>query len=220
MKLWYSQKNKNWLKVCPESIRYRGKKAGEKWLNVCLTKFFPDFLFLDQCFCPIFFHLTKNLFRFFLQLLLLLLLLVPIYLQNLLLPCFFYVLYLSWLIKAVLTKISKCEWKQGIEKNNNNNDINITRNCTFVNFKNYATLKASKRIGFKLVLIISRSKERVFIFSKSSFDFSTASVIHADSKPFKTHSNHCALASTRTFHRSVLRVMVWSLINLKKLTAQ
>ena len=75
---------------------------------------------------------------------------------------FFYVLYLSWLIKAVLTKISKCEWKQGIEKNNSNNDINITRNCTFVNFKNYATLKASKRIGFKLVLIISRSKERVF----------------------------------------------------------
>ena len=75
---------------------------------------------------------------------------------------FFDVLYLSWLIKAVLTKISKCEWKQGIEKNNNNTDINTTRNCTFVNFKNYTTLKTSKRIGFKLVLIISRSKEEVF----------------------------------------------------------
>ena len=47
-------------------------------------------------------------------------------------------------------------------KNNNNNDINITRNCTFINFKNYTTLKTSKRIGFKLVLIISRSKEQVF----------------------------------------------------------
>ena len=126
MKLRYSQKNKNRLKVCPESIPYRGKKVGEKWLSFFRPVFLPDF-----------FHLTKNLFRFFLQLLLLL---VPIYLQNLLLPCFFYVLYLSWLIKAVLTKILKCEWKQGIGKNSNN-DINITRNCTFVNFKNYATLK-------------------------------------------------------------------------------
>ena len=29
-------------------------------------------------------------------------------------------------------------------KNNNNSDINTTRNCTFVNFKNYTTLKASE----------------------------------------------------------------------------
>ena len=138
------------------------KRVREKRLNFLqVTKFFPDFLFPDQYFSPIFFHLTKNLSRFFFQLSLLLLL-FPIYLQNLLLPCFFDVLYLSWLSKAVLTKISKCEWKQGIEKNNNNNDINITRNCTFVNFKNYTTLKTSKRIGFKLVLIISRSKEQAF----------------------------------------------------------
>ena len=41
-------------------------------------------------------------------------------------------------------------------KKNNNNDINTTRNCTFVNFKN---LKTSKRVGFKLVLIISGSKK-------------------------------------------------------------
>ena len=75
---------------------------------------------------------------------------------------FFDVLYLSWLSKVVLTKISTCERKQGIEKNNNNNDLNTTRNCTSVNFKNYATLKTSKRIGFKLVLLISRNKERVF----------------------------------------------------------
>ena len=120
-------------------------------------KFFPDFLFPSQYFFPIFFYLIKNLFWFFFNYFF-----FPIYLQNLLLPCFFDVLYLSWLSKAVLTKILKCVWKQGIEKNNNNNDINTTRNCTFVNFKNYTTLKIRKRIGFKLVLIISRNKEQVF----------------------------------------------------------
>ena len=151
-----------------------------------MTKFFPDFLFPDQCFSSIYFFTWQRICpNFFFQKFF-----FPIYLQNLLLPCFFYVLYLSWLIKAVLKKISKWEWKQGIEKNNNNNDINITRNCTFVNFKNYTTLKTSKRIGFKLVLIISRSKERVSILSKTSFDFLTASVIPADSKPFKTKSLH------------------------------
>ena len=127
-------------------VRYfiGAKKFGEKWLNFLqVTKFFPDFFSPDKELIPIFF---------------LLLLLFPIYLQNLSLPCFFYVLYLSRLIKAVLTRILKCEWKQEIAKNNNN-DINITRNSTFVNFKNIATLKTSKIIGFKLVLIISRSKE-------------------------------------------------------------
>ena len=100
---------------------------------------------------------------------------------------FFDVLYLSWLSKVVLSKISTCERKQGIEKNKNNNDLNTTRNCTSVNFKNYATLKTSKRIGFKLVLLISRNKERVFNSFKA-FDFSNASVIAADSKLFKTKS--------------------------------
>ena len=142
------------------------KKVGEKWRNFLqVTKFFPDeifsdFLFPDQYFSLIFFHLTKNLSQFFFQFSLLLF--FPIYLQNLLSTCFYYVLYLSWLSKAVLKNILKCEWNQGTEKNNNNNYINTTRNCTFVNFKNYTTLKASKRIGFKLVLIISRTKERVF----------------------------------------------------------
>ena len=75
---------------------------------------------------------------------------------------FFYVLYLSWLSKAVLKNISKRESKQGIEKNNNNNDINTTRSCKFVNLKNYTTLKTSTRIVFKLFLIISRGKEQVF----------------------------------------------------------
>ena len=123
-----------------------------------MTKFFPDFLFPDKYFSPIF--LTRQefipiFFQFFF-----LLLLFPIYLQNLLLPCFF-LRTLSWLSKAVLTKILKCEWKQGIKKNNNN-DVNTTRNRAFINFKNYTTLKTSKKTGFKLVLIISRSKEWVF----------------------------------------------------------
>ena len=39
----------------------RGKVT--KFLQV--TKFFPDFLFPDQYFSPTFFHLTKNLSRFF-----------------------------------------------------------------------------------------------------------------------------------------------------------
>ena len=148
------------MKVTSVKMEYliRDKKVREKWLNFLqVTKFFPDFLFPNQYFFPIFFYLIKNLFWFFFNYFF-----FPIYLQNLLLPCFFDVLYLSWLSKAVLTKILKCVWKQGIEKNNNNNDINTTRNCTFVNFKNYTTLKIRKRIGFKLVLIISRNKEQVF----------------------------------------------------------
>ena len=121
-----------------------------KWLNFSPVKFFPDFFSPDKEFISIFFSIIIIIFFF--------LFICKIYYYHV----FFDVLYLSWLIKAVLTKISKCEWKQGIEKNNNNNDINTTRNCTFVNFKNYTTLKTSKRIGFKLVLIISRSKEEVF----------------------------------------------------------
>ena len=118
------------------------------WLPFCEPVFFPNFVPPEQEFIPFFFQL-------------LLLFFFPVYLQNLFLPCFFDVLYLSWLSKAVLTKISKCEWKQWIEKSNNNNDINITGNCTFENFKNYTTLKISERVGFKLVPIISRGKERV-----------------------------------------------------------
>ena len=100
-----------------------GKKVGVKWLNFLqVTKFFPHEIFprlslSRPVFFPDFFHLTKDLFLFFLLLLLLLLLLFPIYLQNLLLSCFFDVLYLSWLSKAVLIKALKCEWKQGIDKN-------------------------------------------------------------------------------------------------------
>ena len=55
------------------------KKVGKKWQSFLqVTKFFPDFLFPDQYFSPIFFHLTKNLSRFFFQLLLLLLLILSL----------------------------------------------------------------------------------------------------------------------------------------------
>ena len=58
------------MKVTSVKMEYliRDKKVGEKWLNFLqVTKFFPDFLFPDQYFSPIFFHLTKNLSRFFLS---------------------------------------------------------------------------------------------------------------------------------------------------------
>ena len=127
-----------------------------------MTKFFPDFLFPDQYFSLSFFSPDKDFIHFFLYYYYYyycyyFLFICKIYYYHV----FFDVLYLSCLSKAVLIKISKCERKQGIEKNNSN-DINTTRNCTFVNFRNYTTLTIRKRIAFKLVLIISRSKERVF----------------------------------------------------------
>ena len=119
------------LKVLRYLIREEKKSGKSDWifprLSFSRPEFFSDLFSPDKEFIPIFFQLLLLMLLFF----------FPIYLQNLLLPCFFDVLYLSWLSKAVLTKISKCEWKQGIEKNNNNNDINTTRNCTFVKFKNF-----------------------------------------------------------------------------------
>ena len=117
-----------------------------------MFKFFPDEIFPDQYFSPIFFF---NCYYYYY----IIIIVISYLFAKSITTMFFYVLYLSRLSKAALTKISKCEWKQGIEKNNNNNDINTARNCAFVNFKNYTTLKTSQRMGFKLVLIISRSKE-------------------------------------------------------------
>ena len=77
-----------------------GKKVGQKWLNFLqVVKIFPDFLCPNQYFSP-----KKNLSRFFFSVFNYYYHCFPIYLQNLLLPCFFYVLYISWLSKAVLTK--------------------------------------------------------------------------------------------------------------------
>ena len=87
------------------------KKVGEKWLNFLQgtkffpAKFFPNFLFPDQYFCPIFFHLTKNLSRFFFffpnyyyyYYYYHYYYFFPIYLQNLLIPCFFlYLICRGW----------------------------------------------------------------------------------------------------------------------------
>ena len=188
-----------WVKF--SRLPYWGKKSREKWLNFSQTKYFPGFLFPDQYFSPIFFHLTKNLSRIFFfnyyyyyyyycYYYYYYYYYFPIYLQNLLLPCFFDVLYLSLLRKPVSTKILKCEWKQGIEKNINNNDINATKNCTFVNFKSCTTLKTSKKIGFKLVLFISTSKERVFNFFKDFVCFFDRLYYPRWFKSFKTKSLH------------------------------
>ena len=124
-----------------------------------MTKFFPDSLFLDKYFSPIFLTWQEFIPIFFS--ILILILFIISYLFAKFMITMFFLRTLSWLSKAVLTKILKCKWKQGIKKNNNN-DINRTRNRAFINFKNYATLKTSKKIGFKLVLTISRSKEWVF----------------------------------------------------------
>ena len=125
-------------------IPYRGFFSG-KWLKFLqVTKFFPDFLFPTIIF-PYYFSPGKEF-----------------------IPIFFPI---SCLSKAVLTKISKWEWKQRIEKNYNNTDINTTRNCTFVNFKNYKTLKTSKRIGLvtptvqSSVLSLKNPKLREQLFS-------------------------------------------------------
>ena len=69
------------------AVKYfiREKKVGKKWLTFLqVTKFSPDFLFPDQYFSPIIFHLTKNYPDFSYPELLL----FSIYLQNLLLPFF------------------------------------------------------------------------------------------------------------------------------------
>ena len=140
---------------------------------MCEWLIFPRISFSRAVLFPNFFHLTKNLSRFFLSYLF----------AKFIITIFFFldVLY------AFLTKISKFDWKQGIKKNNYSN-INTTKNCTFVHFKNYATLKTSKRIGLKLVLIISRSKEQVFNSFKDLVWFFDHLWYPADSKPFKTNS--------------------------------
>ena len=136
-------------------LPYQGKKSREKWLNFFqVTKFFPNEIFPRLSFSrPVFFpnffftwhRIYPDFFFNYYYYYYYYCYYFPIYLQNLLLPCFFDVLYLLRLREAVSTKILKCEWKQGIEKNINNNDIKTTKNCTFVNFKSCTTLKTSKK---------------------------------------------------------------------------
>ena len=115
LKKWIIWQNNSYLQP------YQGKKVREKWLNsLQVTKFFPDFLFPDQIFSPRYFFTWQRIYPNYFFQLLLLLLLFPIYLQNLLLPCFF------WCTLFIVVEQSS------FEKNNNNNDINTTRSCTFV----------------------------------------------------------------------------------------
>ena len=136
------------------------KKVGEKWLNFLqVTKFFPDEIFPNQYFSPIFFSTDKEFIPIFF--LFSIIIIFSYLFAKFIITMIFWCTLFIVVEQSIFNKISKFEWKQGIEKNNSN-DINTTRNWIFVNFKNYTTLKTSKRIGFKLVLIISRSKERVF----------------------------------------------------------
>ena len=85
------------------------KKLGKVTKFLASDKIFLQLSFSRPVFFPDFFSPDKKSSQFFFKLLLILLLLFPIILQNLLLPCFFDVRYLSWLGKIVLTKFSKCE---------------------------------------------------------------------------------------------------------------
>ena len=155
-----------WLLICDEYL-IGEKKVGEKWLNFLqVTKFFPEEIFprlsfSRPAFFPNFFSPDKEFILIFFFFSIIIIIFSCLF-AKFIVTMFFWCIFLSWLGKAFLTKISKFEWKHGVEKNNSNNGTNTTRNRTFVNFKNYTTLKTSKRIGFKLVLIIFRSKERVF----------------------------------------------------------
>ena len=88
-----------------------GKKSwGKVTKFLASDKIFLQLSFSRPVFFPDFFSPDKKSSQFFFKLLLILLLLLfPIILQNLLLPCFFDVRYLSWFSKIVLTKFSKCE---------------------------------------------------------------------------------------------------------------
>ena len=93
LKKWIVWQNNSYLQP------YQGKKVREKWLNsLQVTKFFPDFLFPDQIFSPRYFFTWQRIYPNYFFQLLLLLLLFPIYLQNLLLTMFFlmYFIYRGW----------------------------------------------------------------------------------------------------------------------------
>ena len=140
------------------------KKFGENWLIFLqVTKFlpdeifprlsfswpvfFPDFFFTWQRIYPDFFSIIFIIITIIIIINIIIIIIIIIFLFICKIYYYHDVLYLSRLSKAVLTKIWKCDRKQGIEKNNNNTDINTTRNCAFGNFKNYTTLKTSKRKG-------------------------------------------------------------------------
>ena len=132
-------------------VPYQGKKVGEKWLNFLQG---TKFLFFPTSIFPRFFSPVKGFIPIFL---------IPNYYYYFSFICkiyYYHFFFFFWCTLSILNKNFDIRVKAKNWKNNCNN-INTTRNCTFVHFKNYATFKTSKKIGLKLVLIISRSKKRV-----------------------------------------------------------
>ena len=93
LKKWNIWQNNSYLQPYP------GKKVGEKWLNsLQVTKFFPDFIFPDQIFSPIFFHLTKNLSELFFAVIIIIIIIISSYLFAKFIITFFlmYFIYPGW----------------------------------------------------------------------------------------------------------------------------
>ena len=119
------------------SYLIREKRSGKsdkifcKWLNFSLTKFFPEFLFPDQYFSPIFFNLTKNLSQFFFN--------------------YYYYYYYSYLFgKFIITTFFLCTLFFVVEQNNFNK--NFEMQVTASNWKNNKKLyihKLQKLYNFK-----------------------------------------------------------------------
>ena len=92
LKKWIIWQNNSYLQP------YQGKKVGEKWLNsLQVTKFFPDFLFPDQIFSPIFFHLTKNLSELFFSVIIIIIIIFYLFAKFIITMFFLmYFIYRGW----------------------------------------------------------------------------------------------------------------------------
>ena len=93
-----------------------GKKVGEKWLNYLqVTKFFPDFLFPDQYFSPIFFT-WQRIYRDSFQLLLLFFFffqfIFKIYYYHVFFMCFIYRGWAKQFNKNFERRVKVRNWKK------------------------------------------------------------------------------------------------------------
>ena len=105
--------------LCKKDSPYRGKKSRGK-----VTKFFasdqsfprqifPGLYFSRPVFFLDFFSPDKEFIPILFSIIIMIIIISDLFAKFIIIM-FFYVLDLSWLINAVLTKISKCKWKQGI----------------------------------------------------------------------------------------------------------
>ena len=157
------------------------KKFGENWLIFLqVTKFlpdeifprlsfswpvfFPDFFFTWQRIYPDFFSIIFIIITIIIIINIIIIIIIIIFLFICKIYYYHDVLYLSWLSKAVWTKIWKCDWKQGTGKNNNNTDINTTRNCAFGKNRFSDTNSTVLRVQFEK----SQTKRITFLWKKSS----------------------------------------------------